>query len=85
MLSSLRQRQLANGGSLDVPAGTVSPRRHTEMTLPILHGFTQDGLYPTESFSGGLQVLDPLFPSWLTDIQYDGASFLSGTDFSHFG
>lgn len=85
MLNSLRQRQLANGGSLDIPAGTVSPQRHTEMSLPMLPGFTPDGLYPTDSLSGGPQVLDPLFPSWLTDLQYDGTSFLSGTDFSHFG
>lgn len=86
MLNSLRQRQLANGGNVDIPTGPLSPHRHPEMSLPMLPRFTPDGIYATDSLPEGPQVLDPLFPSWLTDLQYDGTSFLSGTDFStHFG
>jgi hypothetical protein len=50
-------------------------------------GFTPDGVYSTGSIQDGpYATLDPLFPSWLTDFQFDGAAFLSGTDFaSHFG
>lgn len=84
MLASLRQRKNANN-MVDAPHGSMTSELAVQEPSTSLI-FTSDGLYSGEGVAEGLQIPDPLFPSWLTDLQFDGVSFLSGAGFtSHFG
>ena len=79
MLASLQQRKRANSLAAERTSGVPA----IEVTLQdsgtaLLPGFTPDGIYSGDSH------LDPLYPSWLTDFQFDG-TFLSSGFGSHFG
>jgi hypothetical protein len=87
MLASLQQRKHANGLAAEKTAGV--PTKGVELppqdvSTCLLSGFTPETVYSTESYLGGSLIPDPLYPSWLTDFQFDGAAFLSGSHFAHF-
>lgn len=85
MLAILRQRKHANSLLSDSTGYRPTDLAVQEASAPMLSGFTPEGIYSGENVAEGPQIPDPLFPSWLTDLQFDGVAFLSGTEFTpHF-
>lgn len=84
MLDSLQQRKRANSLAVEKITGVPA----IEVTLQdsgaaLLSGFTPEGIYSAESHLDG-GIPDPLYPSWLTDFQFDGTFLSSGFE-PHFG
>jgi hypothetical protein len=86
MLASLQQRRRANSLAAEKGSGVPIVEQSLQDPAPaLLSGFTPEEMYSTKSHLDGSLIPDPLYPSWLTDSQFDGAAFLSGNSFSHFG
>lgn len=85
MLDSLRQRKRANSQLFDNVTGYPIAEIPVHQPQTMLTGFAAEGVY--DALHDVPQIPDPLFPSWLTDLQFEGIDFL-GTEFPpnpHFG